>query len=219
LKQCNICGGETFVPGFNGRLTFGVPPECGRCRSSERHRIVHGLFEIVAPVLKAWRVLHFAPDGSVEKGWFKEYVSSSYGGYNSLDLQDTGLPDGAFDLVLSNHVLEHVANDVAAMREMLRIVGQRGVVCLTVPTPSCQWSTRDWGFPDPKINYHYRDYGADFPNRLVRAVPGLRAVVVIKDDPVTSGCDLVYFCSMAEERLRLLAQHWQRIALPLVRVE
>jgi len=132
---------------------------------------------------------------------------------------DTRLPDAAFDLVLSNHVLEHVSDDVRAMREMLRIVGDAGVVCLTVPTPSCQWSTRDWGFADPKVNYHYRDYGADFPSRLVRAVAGLKVVVATKDDPVTGGHDLVYFCSMAEERLRLLAQYWQRAAIPLVRVE
>jgi SAM-dependent methyltransferase len=43
------------------------------------------------------------------------------------------LPDGAVDVVVSANLLEHVADDVAVMRELRRVVRPRGVVVLVVP--------------------------------------------------------------------------------------
>jgi len=213
---CNICQGTEFKPGFQGRLTFGIPPTCAGCGSSERHRIVYDLFSAIKPIIRPWRVLQFAPDCSVEKGWFTTYVGSVYGGQNSLNMMETGLDVSAYDLILSNHVLEHVADDMGAIREMLRVVGPKGLVVLTVPTPTFRWETLDWGFADEKKNLHYRDYGADFANNVVNAAPGLRALVAVGRDPVTGLADHVNFLSYNIDLFRQMAHAWQRNAIPLV---
>ena len=41
--------------------------------------------------------------------------------------------DGAFDFVVMNHVLEHVANPVGAVREVFRICRKGGIVVLAIP--------------------------------------------------------------------------------------
>jgi 2-polyprenyl-3-methyl-5-hydroxy-6-metoxy-1,4-benzoquinol methylase len=52
------------------------------------------------------------------------------------DLDNDGLGqfrDGSFDFVVMNHVLEHVANPVKAIREVFRICRRGGIVILAVP--------------------------------------------------------------------------------------
>jgi SAM-dependent methyltransferase len=52
------------------------------------------------------------------------------------DLDNDGLGqfgDGAFDFVVSNHVLEHLSNPVKAVREVFRICRRGGIVILSVP--------------------------------------------------------------------------------------
>jgi len=216
--RCSICEGTEFVPGFNGRMTFGMAPACAGCGSVERHRIVHDLFSALTPMLKTWRVLQFAPDRSVRQHWFALYTGSVYGGQNSLNMMDTGLEQGSFDLVLSNHVLEHVEDDIGAIREMLRVVGPSGLVALTVPTPLFRWSTEDWHFADAARNYHFRDYGADFASNVVNTIPGARAMIAIGRDAITGIADHVYFLSLSRERLAGLARIWQPSGIPLVNI-
>lgn len=218
MATCNICGGETFVAGFLGRMSFGLPPVCGGCGSSERHRIVRRLFEAIRPIAAPWRVLQFAPDMSVDATWFASYQFSIYGGANSLDMMNTGLEAGSFDLVLSNHVLEHVPDDFSALREMLRLVGPSGLVVLTAPTPLFRWESVDWGFADEKKNMHFRDYGADFPSLVVEKIPNARVLVAIGRDEATGLHDHVWFISLDPEPLRALAHSWQRMGIPLVYV-
>jgi len=189
-RVCNICGGTTFGPGFRGRVSNGRPPSCDRCQSSERHRIAHLVFVPLKPLLKLWQALHFAPDRSVEPGWFKEYRRSTFGGPTSLDMMATGLPDGAYDIIMSNHVLEHVPDYLQALRETLRVVGPNGIVQAMVPAQS--WTLNDWGFADPDRNAHYREFGADFGLSICHAVAGAHALGVSAPDPVTDVVDTVY---------------------------
>lgn len=215
---CNICGSSEFIPGFNGRMANNLLPMCAECCSVERHRIVHQLFAPLRPLLKNWRALQFAPDRSVDRSWFKEYLGSSYGGASSMDMMATGLPDGRYDIILSNHVLEHVADDVRAMKEMLRVAGPDGVVHLTIPTPTYRWETIDWNFADPNTNEHYRDYGADVAQNMVRRIPELACAAVVGFDPVTLASDIVYFFSRSQVTLGHMATIWNRHAVPIVRV-
>lgn len=214
--KCNICQGTEFRPGFGGRLTFGIAPTCTTCGSSERHRAVFDLFSDLRSIAKSWRVLQFAPDRSVDKTWFAAYDFSIYGGHNSYDMMNTGLGDGDFDLILSNHVLEHVADDTAAIAEMLRVVGPRGRVVFTVPAPLYRLKTSDWGFADPAKNEHHRDYGADFAGEIARRFPDLHVLLVIGRDPVTGLADHVFLLSRDGQTIDEMVPFWQRRAIPMV---
>ncbi|NJL48008.1 MAG: class I SAM-dependent methyltransferase, partial [Leptolyngbyaceae cyanobacterium SM2_5_2] len=50
-----------------------------------------------------------------------------------MDMTCLALPDAAFDVILCNHVLEHVPDDRAAMLEMRRVLRPGGWALVTVP--------------------------------------------------------------------------------------
>jgi SAM-dependent methyltransferase/predicted O-methyltransferase YrrM len=216
--SCNICGCRDFLPGFKGRLTNGLPPQCVSCKAVERHRAVHLVYSFLRHLLKDWRVLQFAPDRSISPDWCGSFQPSIYGTASSLDMMDTGLPAGSFDLLVSNHVLEHVPDDVKAMQEQLRLVGDTGVVHVCVPSPTYVWETSDWGFADPTKNEHYRDYGSDFPMNMVKKLDDCHAIAASIVDPVTSEPDLVYWFSRSNVRLSEIAHALQRNRVPLTRI-
>lgn len=179
--------------------------------------MVRSLYEKITPMLKRWRALQFAPDQSTNPSWFAEFRGSTYGTSDGLDMMDTKLPDAAFDIVISNHVLEHVSDDGQALREMIRLVGGAGIVQVTIPSPVWRWETLDWGFADPDKNWHYRDYGADFPSYALRHLGECQCLSASVCDPVTGLADVVYFFSRTPDRLADMAAIWQRIPIALVR--
>lgn len=82
------------------------------------------------------------------------YVAQDFGGYDPAERNEGGLhpaafpygpldhvcdiasipePDGAFDAILCTEVLEHVADPVAAIRELARLTAPGGALLLTAP--------------------------------------------------------------------------------------
>lgn len=89
----------------------------------------------------ALRVLEIAPSPSVAN-WLRQQPDVLYrsadlsmaGADDCVDITDMArYPDGAFDLVICSHVLEHIPDDVRAMREIRRILSWEGIVVLLVP--------------------------------------------------------------------------------------
>ncbi|MEO1265080.1 MAG: methyltransferase domain-containing protein [Pseudomonadota bacterium] len=215
MPTCSICGGTNFIPAFRGRLYKGQPPKCASCGSFERHRAVFRAFKIIAGELSGLAALHFAPDPSVDPSWFASYRQSTFGTETSLDMMATGLADGEVDVVISNHVLEHVADDIAALRETMRISGPEGLIHFTVPVPMAWIETEDWGYPKPEANDHYRGYGADTPGRFVRAIPEVSIAAIVSEDPVTKRKEWLYWASPSRRRLIDLCTPLQASGLPL----
>ena len=153
----------------------------------------------------------------MDRKWFLEFTPSIHGRLNSLDMMRTGLPDGRYDIIMSNHVLEHVPDTYAAIAESLRVVGPEGLVHINVPSPMRDWETRDWGFADPAVNEHYRQYGADFPMLIRQRFPDLGLLVVIWRDPVTDLHDVIYVLSRGQRRLHAVGALLQRVPIPVVR--
>jgi SAM-dependent methyltransferase len=60
--------------------------------------------------------------------------------------------DGSFDLAVSLDVIEHLQDDLAALRELRRTVAPGGTLLVTVPAYRWLWSSHD------VINHHYRRY-------------------------------------------------------------
>ncbi len=60
--------------------------------------------------------------------------------------------DGDFDLAVSLDVIEHLDDDLAALRELRRTVAPGGALLVTVPAYQWLWSGHD------EINHHHRRY-------------------------------------------------------------
>jgi SAM-dependent methyltransferase len=68
--------------------------------------------------------------------------------------------DGGFDLAVCLDVIEHLEDDIGAMRELRRTVAPGGALLVTVPAYQWLWSGHD------VINHHHRRY----TRRSMRAV-------------------------------------------------
>ncbi len=91
-----------------------------------------------------------------------------------LDLTALDLPDESFDAVICSHVLEHITDDAAAMRELRRVTAPGGWCLVMVPLDLSLGRT----FEDPLIvepsererafwqHDHVRLYAPDIGERL-----------------------------------------------------
>lgn len=53
------------------------------------------------------------------------------------DLTRLAVPDATYDCILCNHVLEHIADDTKALRELRRVLRPGGLLLLGVPNEGC----------------------------------------------------------------------------------
>ena len=158
---------------------------CWRCGSHERHRVQWALLQQRPELLRDARsLLHFAPEWALrrrlESIGHLRYVTADLVQPDvelHLDITAMDLPDAAFDAVLCSHVLEHVVDDAAAMRELHRITTPGGWCLVMVPLDLGRQHT----FEDPSIvtpedrerNFwqhdHVRLYAPDIADRLASA--------------------------------------------------
>ena len=83
-----------------------------------------------------------------------------------VDLQQLALATEAVDFVWCHQVLEHIEDDVTAMRELNRILRPgTGELVVSVPMTNAA-ATIEYGFADPKESGHWRIYGDDFVTKL-----------------------------------------------------
>ncbi len=94
-----------------------------------------------------------------------------------MDVQAIPFPDCSFDVVMCNHVLEHVGDDRKAMRELHRVTKQGGWGVLLSPVDETRAETfEDDTIIDPAERTkvfgqydHRRIYGRDYADRLAAA--------------------------------------------------
>lgn len=192
--RCNICGGQKFKRGPGGRLgPGGKPPWCVRCRSLERHRAFRRIFVGLGPGrFKALRCLQFSNDPTVDGRWFGHFEISIYGEQNSLDLQRIDRANASYDVIVCNHILEHVPDHRAALRELARVLTPQGFLFLSFPDPYHVERTTDWGYPDPARHAHYRHFGRDVEDVFRQEMPGCHVVAVMTQDNITGTADMAY---------------------------
>jgi SAM-dependent methyltransferase len=156
---CPICGNRRrflVVDDTGGRQET----LCLRCGSLERHRRTILLLRRFTDLFATDRrltVLHVAPEMCLRNLLASrpnlDYVTGDLEMHDvdvRLDLTKTPFPDGSIDVVLCSHVLEHVADDVKAIREMRRIVKEDGWALINVPSdPGRQDVDEDPSVADP----------------------------------------------------------------------
>jgi SAM-dependent methyltransferase len=67
-------------------------------------------------------------------------------------VMDMPFDDSSFDLTVSLDVIEHLEDDVGALRELRRVTKPGGALLVTVPAYQWLWSGHD------EINHHHRRY-------------------------------------------------------------
>jgi SAM-dependent methyltransferase len=115
------------------------------------------------------RVLHIAPEkfiGLQLRGLCATYLSADLcdkGVDVREDLTCLSFPDKSFDLVYCSHVLEHIQDDLAAIKEVRRVLSPGGVAILPVPILSDV--TVEYAEPNPHESNHVRAPGLDYFER------------------------------------------------------
>ena len=111
---------------------------CPVCGALPRHRILAAWCDVHREELQAARILYFAPEYSMMCWMKRNKISCTTADLYAkadlkLDIQATGLPDSAYDIVFCNHVLEHVADFRAALKELYRILRPGGRLVCSFP--------------------------------------------------------------------------------------
>ncbi|MFT4659940.1 MAG: SAM-dependent methyltransferase [Patiriisocius sp.] len=94
-----------------------------------------------------------------------------------MDVHDIPFDNNSFDVLLGNHLLEHVDDDAKVMREFYRVMKPGGWGIFQVPMDTTRQETyEDASITDPKEREkhfwqedHLRLYGLDYPKRLSAA--------------------------------------------------
>lgn len=132
---CNICTHslKRFIVIDDGDVL------CPFCGSRARTRRLYDI--LTTEKLLSGRILHFSPSRSLYRVLSKEksidYVSTDFEdefiATHRYDITAIDCPDNSFDLIICYHILEHIEDDSAAMRELFRVL-KPGGACL-VQTP------------------------------------------------------------------------------------
>lgn len=166
--ECPVCGYRgTFVnhEGSTGSRTLAKCPTCG---SLERHRLqILVLKELVERFdFSTMKVLHFAPEKFLSdffRRHFADYTSADlnmHGVDFTVDLQELPFYDSVYDLIFASHVLEHIPDDLKAMKEIRRVLKPGGIAVL--PVPIIASTTVEYPKPNPLEEYHCRAPGLDY---------------------------------------------------------
>ncbi|MCC8358520.1 class I SAM-dependent methyltransferase [Salinimicrobium sediminilitoris] len=189
---CNICDHQyrIFEPFKN------VPNEkCTNCGSMKRHRLLfqylNGETELFREKKEKLKLLHFAPEKAfydifskrpdieyfpcdIDPGMYKFNRNTQI---YEIDITSIDFKSETFDIILCNHVLEHIIDDKKAMTELFRVMKKSGWGIFQVPIAFNREKTyEDFSKITPEERYaafgqidHVRWYGLDYPRRLESA--------------------------------------------------
>lgn len=187
-KECPVCGcrRRKFLP--YGYVTSRENALCPRCLALERHRLIWLWIERETDLLShPKKMLHIAPEVALMRK-FKHTYAANRDLYTTADLesplatlhfdvQQIPLPDSSFDVIICNHLLEHVESDHQALCELYRIMRHGGWGIILSPIDD----SRETTFEDDSITDeaertrifgqydHRRIYGRDYADRLRQA--------------------------------------------------
>ncbi len=187
-KECPICGctRTKFLP--YGYVDPRENALCPSCLALERHRLLW-LYLSRETTLEKSRptMLHIAPEVSlmtkfkkIYKGFNKRYLTADLESplaYLHFDVQQIPLEDNYADVIICNHLLEHVDDDKKAMRELFRVMKPGGWGIMLSPVEYDRATTfEDDSIVDRKQRTeifgqydHRRIYGLDYADRLAEA--------------------------------------------------
>jgi len=216
--ECPVCSAR-----YGKMLPYGRKPArenalCPNCLSLERHRLLWLFLQNKTSFFQdPIRFLHIAPEQCFIHRFEHlnnlDYVTADLESPLAkvkMDIHNIPFGEGSFDAAMCNHVLEHVEDDLKAMKEILRVLKPGGWAILQVPfmgknlektyeNPSVKTAAereKVFGQKD-----HVRIYGQDYPDRLRSAgfeVQEERYVMEMPSEWVSKyalpGDEIIYYC-------------------------
>ena len=115
-------------------------PHCG-CNDRDRHLWMYMATAGLPEQLAGARILHMAPEAALEPRLAAcrpaEYVRGDLfparAGIERIDAQALPFEDGRFDLIIANHLLEHVPQPERAIAEFSRCLAPGGMLIAQTP--------------------------------------------------------------------------------------
>ena len=183
---CPIIGRSyrKFLP--YGRVHPRANALCPDSLSLERHRLLWLYLKSRTNFFRQpLHFLHIAP----EQCFMKPFAHQHGNGYITADLEsplakvkmdvhEIPFANNTFDVAMCNHVMEHVEDDIKAMREIYRTLKPGGWAIMQVPffNPIPETTFEDGSITDPQEREkvygqddHVRLYGHDYPDRIRKA--------------------------------------------------
>jgi len=184
--ECSVCkkSFSKFLP-YGSKAALRDNVLCPYCLSLERHRLMWLYFNQRTNFFTDnLDVLHIAPEQCFY-GRFKRLKNINYytGDLESplaeyhFDLHDVPFEKDKFDVVICNHVMEHVDDDHQCMSELYRVLKPGGWAIMQVPIDYSRETTyEDKSITSPEDREkhywqkdHVRLYGRDYGKRLAKA--------------------------------------------------
>ncbi len=166
---------------------------CPFCRSHDRERHLKLYFDALSfwDRFKGAEILHIAPEKHIAhaitscdpKRYIRGDLFPSRTDIRKVDVTDIQEPDGSFDIVICNHVLEHVPDDKRALKELYRVLKPGGTAILQTPYAPKLAETRESdsavSTDSDRLEFygqedHIRLYGMDLMDRICAAGFDLR---------------------------------------------
>jgi len=156
-------------------------PWCG-CNDRERHVFMYMMREGIFENFSTKNILHFAPEKRLAEKIMAfaplRYVKCDLFPYSpdiiKVNVLKIPFKNESFDVLIANHVLEHVSDDIQALREISRVLKLNGLAILQTPFSNKLLHTwADPGIDTEEIRLeaygqedHVRLYGKDVFNRF-----------------------------------------------------
>ncbi len=161
---------------------------CPHCYCHDRERHLMGYFnrlDMWSNNIIGKKVLHIAPEKYIQKFInnlnTEEYVCGDLYPINNsiikMDITDIEFENNYFDFIICNHVLEHIPNDLKAMKELYRVLNHGGYAVLQTPysiTIDKSFEIQNIDTPELRKKYfgqsdHVRIYGKDLFEKIITA--------------------------------------------------
>lgn len=195
LFHCPICERtNNFKPyGYQQRQNA----MCPSCQSLERHRFLYCYLKKLDLLANDQvRLLHFAPESCfihifenlLHHNYFTVDLYNMNVKYN-MDINNLQFDENIFDYILCNHVLEHIEDDLKALKELYRVLKKGGKAIITVPVFR-EKTYEDFSITTPEGRMkaffhpeHVRIYGKDIIERMETA--GFEVKIINPQDILT----------------------------------
>jgi SAM-dependent methyltransferase len=214
---CNVCGKSfrKFLP--YGRINPRSNALCPNCLALERHRLMWLYLQEKTDFFTIkHKLLHIAPEICfIDK--FKSMKNLEYTTADlespladvQMDIHHMPFDSNSFDVVFCNHVMEHLENDIQAMKEIRRVLVTGGWAIIQSPQDFTLENTyEDASIVSPKDREkaygqddHMRTYGMDYGKRLSSAGFEVLADNFVKNLPgetvkkhALPPDEIIYFC-------------------------